>query len=272
MRCSIAVASWLAPAVLGASVLASQEPQQQGAAKDSAKKLATVSIAATPSGRDQTRGANAIGKTDLKERAAGSSALKAVEKLPGVNMQSSDPWGSYEWANSITIRGFETRQIGQTFDGLPLGDMSYGNFNGLGVGRAVDPENLAGASVAQGSGAIGTSSANNLGGVVQYASDAPRGSESFSLRQTIGAANTYRTTGRWDTGTRSLATRGRCSHRSRESLTRSRFQSRSRRTFAERLAPWLSVLLRVTPRRTSHLIQDVSLHPSKVVRRVRRGG
>src|SRR5262249_59441570 len=62
------------------------------------------------------------------------------------------------------------------------------------------PENLAGASVAQGSGAIGTASANNLGGVVQYASDAPRGTEGFSLRQTVGAASAYRTSGRWDSG------------------------------------------------------------------------
>jgi iron complex outermembrane recepter protein len=208
MRCSVALASWLAPVVFGVTASSAQEPQQQGTVRDTIKKLAAVSIVATPSGRDQTRGANAIGKTDLKERAAGTSALKAVEKLPGVNMQSSDPWGSYEWANSITIRGFGTRQIGQTFDGLPLGDMSYGNFNGLGVGRAVDPENLAGASVAQGSGAIGTSSANNLGGVVQYASDAPRGAETFSLRQTVGAANTYRTTGRWDTGLRTFGSNG----------------------------------------------------------------
>src|SRR5262249_57028312 len=100
------------PAILAPS-LAAQE--QQGSPKDSVRKLAPVSIVATPSGRDQTRGANAIVKTELKERAAGTSALKAVEKLPGVNMQSSDPWGSYEWANSITIRGFGTRQIGQTF-------------------------------------------------------------------------------------------------------------------------------------------------------------
>ena len=199
MRRVFAAVPWILPVVV-APALAAQSPEQQGSERDSVRRLAPVSIVATPSGRDQTRGANAIAKTDLKERAAGTSALKAVEKLPGVNMQSSDPWGSYEWANSITIRGFGTRQIGQTFDGLPLGDMAYGNFNGLGIGRAVDPENLAGASVAQGSGAIGTSSANNLGGVVQYASDAPHGTQSFALRQTVGAANTYRTTGRWDSG------------------------------------------------------------------------
>ncbi len=182
--------------------------KQQGTAKDTVQRLGTVSIVATPSGRGETRGANAVGKLDIAERAAGTSALKVIEKLPGVNVQSSDPWGAYEWANRVTIRGFQTQQIGQTFDGLPLGDMSYGNFNGLGISRAVDADNLAGASVAQGSGAISTASANNLGGVIEYASDAPRGAMAFSLRQTIGAANTYRTTGRWDTGLISAGANG----------------------------------------------------------------
>ncbi len=110
----------------------------------------------------------------------------ALRGLPGVNFNSSDPWGQYEWSNRVTMRGFQTQQIGQTFDGLPLGDMSYDNFNGLGIGRAVDAENLAGASVAQGSGALGTSSANNLGGVVQYASDAPFTRRTLLLKQTVG--------------------------------------------------------------------------------------
>jgi iron complex outermembrane receptor protein len=195
----------LSPLLVAGAAIAQQSPPPQ---KDSVRKLETVAVIATASGRGETRGANAVGKIDLKVRAAGTSALKAVEKLPGVNMQSSDPWGSYEWANSITIRGFETRQIGQTFDGLPLGDMSYGNFNGLGVGRAVDPENLGSAAVAQGSGAIGTSSANNLGGVIQYLSDAPRSTKAFTLRQTFGAANTYRTTGRWDSGLHTSGSNG----------------------------------------------------------------
>jgi iron complex outermembrane recepter protein len=201
MRCRISMSSWLvAPMLLGATAAIAQQPKQQGSSRDTVQRLGGVTIVATPSGQGETRGANAVGKSELKDRPAGTSALKVVEKLPGVNVQSSDPWGAYEWANRVTIRGFQTQQIGQTFDGLPLGDMSYGNFNGLGIGRAVDPENLAGAGVAQGSGAIGTASANNLGGVIEYASDAPRGTQAFTLRQTVGAANTYRTTGRWDSG------------------------------------------------------------------------
>ncbi len=191
---------FVVPVLCWATTAMAQQTKQQGTAKDTVQRLGAIAIVATPSGRGETRGANAIGKRELREQAAGTSALKVVERLPGVNMQSSDPWGAYEWANRVTIRGFQTQQIGQTFDGLPLGDMSYGNFNGLGIGRAVDPENLAGADVAQGSGAIGTASANNLGGVIQYASDAPRGTAGFTVRQTVGGANTYRTTGRWDSG------------------------------------------------------------------------
>ncbi|MEO6526838.1 MAG: TonB-dependent receptor [Gemmatimonadaceae bacterium] len=198
----------LVPLLATSSLAYGQAMSSQGTASDSVQRLGTVSIVATPSGRGETRGANAIGRSELHERAAGTSALKAVEKLPGVNVQSADPWGAYEWANRVTMRGFQTQQIGQTFDGLPLGDMSYGNFNGLGIGRAVDPDNMAGAEVAQGSGALGTASANNLGGVIQYLSDAPRVAAGLSLRQTVGSANTYRTSARWDTGLRSAGDKG----------------------------------------------------------------
>ncbi len=176
---------------------AAKKPQPK---QDSTQTLGAVQITATASGQGESRAVNALSKRDLQERAAGTSALKVLSRLPGVNFNSADPWGQYEWSNRVTMRGFQTQQVGQTFDGLPLGDMSYGNFNGLGIGRAVDAENLAGASVSQGSGALGTSSANNLGGVVQYASDAPNARRSFLFKQTVGGANTFRTTGRFDTG------------------------------------------------------------------------
>lgn len=98
------------------------------------------------------------------------------------------------------MRGFQTQQVGQTFDGITLGDMSYGNFNGLGVGRAVDSDNLVEASVAQGSGALGIASSNNLGGVVQYVSADPDNVQGFGVRQMVGAANARRTSARYETG------------------------------------------------------------------------
>ena len=37
----------------------------------------------------------------------------------------------------INIRGFNQNQLGFTLDGVPLGDMSYGNTNGLHISRAI---------------------------------------------------------------------------------------------------------------------------------------
>ena len=192
--------SFLAVASCLTAVQAAAQTPALSTQNDSTRRLGAVQIIATASGTGEARAVSGLGKLELAAVAPGTSALKALEKLPGINFQSADPWGRYEWSTRVTVRGFQTPQIGQTFDGLPLGDMSYGNFNGLGVGRAVDSENLAGAGVAQGSGALGTASANNLGGVIQYASDAPKAARTLSLGQTLGSSSTYRTTLRWDTG------------------------------------------------------------------------
>ncbi len=180
--------------------------RRAGIVRDSIQRLRTVEVVASRVGRGKTRAGSAVDPVDLHLAPIGTSALKVVERLPGVNMQSADPFGTYEWSNRITMRGFQTQQIGQTFDGITLGDMSYGNFNGLGIGRAIDPDNLGGATVLQGSGALGTSSSNNLGGVVQYTSADPFNALTASLSQMIGEANTRRTSGRFDTGLRTLST------------------------------------------------------------------
>jgi len=114
----------------------------------------------------------------------------------------------YEWANRITMRGFQTAQIGQTMDGVPLGDMSYGNFNGLGIGRAVDATNLASTSVTQGTGALGTASGNNLGGVVQYNTADPSARQQFFVQQMGGQNSARRTTLRYDLGLKQMGGNG----------------------------------------------------------------
>ena len=202
------VAAAALTALVAGSAQAQDTTRARGAAarRDSVQRLRTVEVVASRVGRGKTRAGSAVDAIDLQLAPTGTSALKVVERLPGVNMQSADPFGTYEWSNRITMRGFQTQQIGQTFDGITLGDMSYGNFNGLGIGRAVDPDNLGGATVLQGSGALGTSSSNNLGGVVQYTSADPLGKRTVSLSQMVGEASTFRTAGRFDTGLLTLGT------------------------------------------------------------------
>ncbi len=181
--------------MLAASVLSAQS----SGARDSAQALGKVMVTGV-TGRGSVRAASGVDSSVLKSAAPGTSALKAVERIPGVNMQSADGFGMYEWSNRITMRGFQSAQIGQTMDGIPLGDMSYGNWNGLGVGRAVDASNLESTAVAQGSGALGTASANNLGGVVQYATAEPAGRQQFMLQQMGGQNSARRTLLRYDMG------------------------------------------------------------------------
>jgi len=158
-------------------------------------------------GQGQTRQVQNITRYDLSKALPGTSPLKTLEKLPGVLFESADAFGTYEWSTRFSIRGFSQNQLGFTLDGVPLGDMSYGNNNGLHVSRAISSENITRVSVSQGAGAVGTASANNLGGTVQVFSADPANKLTFTGAQTIGSDSTYRTFARFDTGAASTGTK-----------------------------------------------------------------
>ncbi len=124
-------------------------------------------------GQGQSRQVQTVSGDELKLEAAGASPLKLVDKLPGVNVQSADAFGGHEWSARIAIRGFDRNRLGFTLDGVPLGDMTYGNHNGLHISRAISGENVAQVEVTQGAGALGVASANDLGGSLQFVSRDP---------------------------------------------------------------------------------------------------
>jgi len=183
---ALAVAAALAP------MAASANPE----VRDDAAVLDAVNVVGT----GETRQVQALGREELARQPAGSSALKLLGKLPGVHFTSADPWGNYEWSTRLNIRGFNQNQLGFTLDGIPLGDMSYGNHNGLHISRALIAENLGFAEVSQGSGALDTASSSNLGGTVRFASRGPQAERGATLAQTVGSDDTLRTFARYDTG------------------------------------------------------------------------
>ena len=124
-------------------------------------------------GRGETRQVQEVQSRDIVTLTPGTNALKAIEKLPSVNFQAADPFGNYEWSQRITIRSFSQTQLGFNFDGIPLGDMSYGNHNGLHITRAISSENIGSVRVSQGAGSIGTQATNALGGTVETFSADP---------------------------------------------------------------------------------------------------
>lgn len=151
-------------------------------------------------GRGSSRQVQTMSHTELQSVAPGTSPFKTLSKLPGVVFESSDPLGAYEWSQQITLRGFNQGQLGYTMDGIPLGDLSYGNDNGLSIGRALQGENQGAATLAQGTGALGTASTNDLGGTFQFTSIDPTDHHGVDIAGTVGSSDTWRAFGRINSG------------------------------------------------------------------------
>jgi len=151
-------------------------------------------------GEGQSRQVQNISRTDLVQAAPGTSPLKTLDKLPGVSFQSADPFGAYEWSTRFSIRGYSQNQLGFTLDNVPLGDMSYGNNNGLHISRAIATENIGKVTLSQGSGALSTASSSNLGGTVQFFSSDPENTIGVTAEQSFGSDKTSHTFARFDSG------------------------------------------------------------------------
>ncbi|WP_053096099.1 TonB-dependent receptor [Frateuria defendens] len=188
-------------ALHGAAVAASADetaPAVAPAAADKAKTRTLDQVSVVAQGA--TRQVQHISSQDIQAAAPGTSGLKVLDELPGVQFQSADPWGSYEWSTQITLHGFDQSRLGFTLDGIPLGNMSYGVTNGLQVTRAITSENLSQVELAQGAGALGTASNTNLGGTVRFYSADPDARAGVRISQVLGSDSTRRTFVRADSG------------------------------------------------------------------------
>lgn len=148
----------------------------------------------------QTRSATAIPASEIQKILPGVSPLKAIQTLPGVLYITADPWGYNEQNAQIFIHGFAFNQLGYTMDGIPLGDQSYGNYNGLSPQRAVISENVSRVVVTTGAGDLATPSNSNLGGTVETFSSDPKATLGVDVAQTFGSYDTTRSYVRLDSG------------------------------------------------------------------------
>ena len=198
----------VATAVLAAPWVASAQTPVSGGAADPAPDVqAPTATAPQPVsqeivvfGAGQTRQIQTITHADIRELAPGTSPIKAVAKLPSVNFQAADPFGAYEWAERISIRGFAQNQLGYTLDDVPLGDMSYANDNGLHISRAITSENIGRTELAQGTGGLDTASTSNIGGTLRFFSIDPSHTFGVEAQATYGSEDTVRGLLRLETG------------------------------------------------------------------------
>ena len=192
--------------VLGASLLALSAASSAYAQSGASAPVATADASASTVGeivvygQGQTRQVQTVIAKDIGLTAPGTSPLKVVAKLPGVNFQSADPYGAYEWSTRISVRGFNQNQLGFTLDDVPLGDMSYGNYNGLHISRAISSENIGRVELSQGTGGLDTASSSNLGGTLRFYSIDPSAHLGGLVAGTYGSYDSYHGFARFETG------------------------------------------------------------------------
>ena len=151
-------------------------------------------------GAGQSRQTQSVKADDITKVAPGTSPLKVLDKLPGVSFQSADPFGAYEWSTRISVRGFNQNQMGFTLDGVTLGDMSYGNYNGLHISRAIINEDIARVDLSQGAGSLDSATSSNMGGTLKFISRDPSETLGGEIAGTVGSDSMHRLYGRFETG------------------------------------------------------------------------
>ncbi|WBO24071.1 TonB-dependent receptor [Sphingomonas abietis] len=149
----------------------------------------------------RTRSVLTLQGAEIQKIMPGASPLKAIQTLPGVTFMTADPWGNNEQNISLFIHGFSASQLGYTMDGIPLGDQTYGNYNGLSPQRAIISEDVGRVTLASGAGDLGTASTSNLGGTIDTYSSDPKAERGATIQQTFGSYSTFRTYARVDSGT-----------------------------------------------------------------------
>lgn len=151
-------------------------------------------------GKGEARQTQTLVAEDLRTEPPGTSPIKLLERLPGIAISGGDTFGAYEWAVRINIRGFAQNQLGFTLDGVPLGDMTYGNHNGLHISRAIISEDLGRVELAQGSGSLDVAASNNLGGALKFFSRDPSEEAGIDIAGTYGSDSTWRAYGHVESG------------------------------------------------------------------------
>ncbi len=131
-----------------------------------------------------------------------TAVTSVVDNLPGVSIQEGDGYGFDDWSSNVAVRGFQVSineaQIGTTIDGFPNGTSDY--WSGAKANRFIDPMNLGGVEVSQGTADIASRSVEALGGTFNFISDDPAAERTYTASTTIGENDGERFSMRVDTG------------------------------------------------------------------------
>ncbi len=145
---------------------------------------------------------NIVAEPMMLQQSNITSVTSVVDNLPGVSIQEGDAYGFDDWSSNVAVRGFQVTiseaQIGTTIDGFPNGTSDY--FSGAKANRFIDPMNLGGVEVSQGTADIASRSVEALGGTFNYLTDDPAAERTYTASTTLGENDGKRFSMRVDTG------------------------------------------------------------------------
>lgn len=132
----------------------------------------------------------------IQRQQAGQSINEVINLMPGVSFQNNDPYGGS--GGTLTIRGFDSTRISQTFDGVPVNDTGgYSIYSQ----QQLDSELIEQVNVSLGSTDVDSPTASATGSTVNYRSRNPTEEFHVDLRGSVGDFDFFRIFGVVDTGT-----------------------------------------------------------------------
>jgi iron complex outermembrane receptor protein len=191
----IAVAAHLAALAAGSAYAQEAAPAAEASGKSevviTGKKLG-MGLMVT---EDAPKARSTITAEELEKQRPTGNAYQALEMLPAVNSYNYDATGLF--GGGMTLRGFNSDQIGATINGVPVNDS--GNF-AIYPQEYVDQENTCSQFVTQGSTDVDSPQVGATGGNFGITTCAPENTQRVRIMQTVGQLNLSKTFVRYDTG------------------------------------------------------------------------
>ncbi|TDR71426.1 TonB-dependent receptor [Paludibacterium purpuratum] len=144
---------------------------------------------------DSVKSRSNVTRASLEKSSPTSNIYQDLNMLPGVNASSYDATGMF--GGALTVRGFNSDQLGVTINGVPVNDS--GSFS-VYPQEYVENENLCQAFVTQGSTDTDAPHVGATGGNIGFVTCDPENQRRVRFAQTVGSNELSRTYLRGDTG------------------------------------------------------------------------
>jgi iron complex outermembrane receptor protein len=144
---------------------------------------------------DAPKARSTVTAEELAKQRPTGNAYEALEMLPSVNSYNHDATGLF--GGGLTLRGFNSDQIGATINGVPVNDS--GSFS-VYPQEYVDQENTCSQFVTQGSTDVDSPQVGATGGNFGIVTCNPENTQRWRFMQTLGQLNSYKTFVRYDSG------------------------------------------------------------------------